>query len=42
MDRSKMKKAQLIGEIEALQQKIAELERTEAGRKPAEGAQDEE
>ena len=38
MDYSKMKKAQLIEEIEALQQKIGELEHAEAERKRAEEA----
>ena len=38
MDYSKMKKTQLIEEIEALQEKVAELERAEAGRKQAEKA----
>jgi hypothetical protein len=33
---SSMKKAQLIGEITALREKIAELERTQAERKRAE------
>lgn len=42
VDYSKMKKAQLIEEIEALQEKVVELERAEAGRKLAEGAQNEE
>ena len=36
MDYSKMRKAELIEEIEALQGKIAELERAEAERKRAE------
>jgi len=36
MDYSKMQKAQLIGEIAALREKIAELERTQAERKRAE------
>ncbi|MGA9347586.1 MAG: PAS domain S-box protein, partial [Anaerolineae bacterium] len=38
MDYAKMKKVQLIEEIEALEKKIAELEHAEAGRKPAEEA----
>jgi len=38
MDCSKMKKTQLIEETEALQEKVAELERAEAGRRQAEKA----
>jgi PAS domain S-box-containing protein len=38
MDYSKMKKAQLIEEIEALQEKIAGLERAQAEREPADEA----
>ena len=38
MDYSRMKRAQLIGEIEALQEKVAELERAQAERKRADEA----
>ena len=41
MDYSKLKKAQLITEIEALQEKIAELEHAHAQPKRAEEVRDE-